>query len=98
MILKRLLGGDYWLDSDMPVRSPEAEAGEDGRQVRQNRTGGVYELTPVAAWIFDLCDGSNSVAGIAAAIAEKTNQDQADILTDVKQQLVLFRETGLLDR
>ena len=58
----------------------------------------MYALNPVAAWIFDLCDGSNSVAGIAAAIAEKTNQEQAAVLTDVKQQLVLFRETGLLDR
>ena len=96
MILKRLLGGDYWLDSDKPARSPEAVA--EGGQIRQSRTGGVYELNPVAAWIFDLCDGSKTVAGIAAAIAEKTNQEQATVLTDVKQQLVLFRETGLVDR
>jgi Coenzyme PQQ synthesis protein D (PqqD). len=92
-----LLGGDYWLDSDS--RSARR------RRRRRGRAAGQAEpdrrrvwLNPVAAWIFDLCDGSNSVAGIAAAIAEKTNQEQADVLTDVKQQLVLFRETGLLDR
>ena len=98
MILKRLLGGDYWLDNEKPSRSQEAETVDEGRQIRQNRTGGVYELNPIAAWIFDLCDGQNTVTGIAAAITEKTNQELTAVLPDVKQQLVLFRETGLVDR
>lgn len=96
-ILKRLLKTDYWLDSDVPIRSAGAELSEDGRRVRQNRTGGVYELNAIAAWILNMCNGENNVAGIMHVIAEKTNEKAADIAPDVKKQLVVFREAGLIE-
>jgi len=60
--------------------------------------GDVHLLNPVAASIFDLCDGNRKVEEIAEEISSITGADFDEVLSDVRKTLEEFQEKELLER
>lgn len=55
-------------------------------------------LNPVAAKIFRLCDGNNTVEAIAEKVAEEfKGKDYSSLLSEVKECARLFVEKGILE-
>ena len=61
------------------------------------RTSAFYELNPVATRIWELCDGSNTPDGIAAALTCEFTVDLATAKQDAAQMIEEFTKKGLLD-
>lgn len=95
LALKRLLGADYLLETEVPVMSQFLQR-PDERMVRQMETGGEYELNLTAVYILNQCDGKKTVGMIADNLAEAGNISKELVLADVRQQLGIFQSAQLI--
>jgi hypothetical protein len=55
-----------------------------------------YVLNPVGTFIWDRCDGQQTMAKIAAALAEKYEVTPEEAITDCRQFIEELLEEGLL--
>jgi coenzyme PQQ biosynthesis protein PqqD len=58
--------------------------------------GGYYALDEVGAAVWELCDGSRSVAEVVAAIGERFDAPEATIRADVMEFVEELRDERLL--
>jgi hypothetical protein len=55
-------------------------------------------LNPTASWIFSLCNGRNTLEGIAQILCDKSDaQDFSAVLGDVKRQVEFFLDKGIVE-
>ena len=58
----------------------------------------IHHLNPTAFYIWQACDGNQSVAEIAAAVSAEFNApEHIDVSADVRQTLRQFADKGLLE-
>lgn len=82
---------------DRPVKASGLIDGEvvDGLMVLQDGTDRVHHLNPSAAVIFELCDGTRTIAEIAAEVASLYELDGVP-LADTAACVGQLREEGLV--
>jgi PqqD family protein of HPr-rel-A system len=69
----------------------------DGEAVVLDRdTGTVHRLNATATCIWDHCNGKNTPADIAAAVAAAFDSPPDDVLADTERTLADMRRLGLL--
>jgi hypothetical protein len=74
--------------------------GEDDQIIVASREGLALPviLNPTASWIFSLCNGRNTLEGIARILCDKSDaRDFSAVLEDVKRQVEYFLDKGLLE-
>jgi PqqD family protein of HPr-rel-A system len=57
----------------------------------------LHHLSPSAALVFQLCDGSGTIEELARDIAEELGLPQDDILQQVRQVVGHFDHSGILE-
>ena len=62
------------------------------------RSDSAFHLNETARAVWDACDGRTTMRRIAAQLAERYEVSVEDALDDVEQLVVLFAESGLLQR
>ena len=70
---------------------------DDGFILYDPDEGKVHSLNPVAAFIWDSLDGTQSLAEIAGNLKEFPGVQGHDILADVRDTVETFDEEGLLE-
>ncbi len=70
---------------------------DDGFILYDPDEGKVHSLNPVAAFIWDSLDGTQSLAEIAGNLKEFSGVQGHDISADVRNTVETFNEEGLLE-
>ncbi|HEU5318186.1 MAG TPA: PqqD family protein [Chloroflexota bacterium] len=60
-------------------------------------TGGAFAANPTASAIWQLCDGTRGMDGIARELAERFRVSHATVVAGVRQFVDLALDAGLLD-
>lgn len=85
--------------SDQPlVRADLAIVELDGEAViYDERNGTLHHLNPTATLVLDLCDGSSSIAELAADLSEAFQVPLEDMRGQLEELVSRMRDQGLLE-
>ena len=85
--------------SAKPKAKPDLEVRTvDDETVILDRDGEhIHQLNTTASFVWDRCDGSSTVAEIAAELAEAFGVDSELTSKDVEEVVLQFSQLGLLD-
>ena len=88
---------DFAMD-DTPARSSSCHVRDvgDERVVYEPETHEVVILNPTANYIFDLCDGTRTVAAMLDALGERFDAPRDVLQKDLCTTLALLRSKGVL--
>lgn len=70
---------------------------DDGFILYDPEEGNVHSLNPVAAFIWDSLDGTQSLVEIAGNLKEFPGAEGHNLLDDVRKTVETFHEEGLLE-
>ena len=85
-------------ESSFPVVREDLQYREldDGGVVYDTASERIHTLNLTAAFIWNCCDGSHTLAQIASELCQSANVSAEAALSDVREALTYFQREGLL--
>jgi len=98
MTKRQKSGGIKFIDHKFRKKSHIlSEELDDEKVLYDPKTQNTYALNPMAAVIWDLCDGEHTPAQIAEEVLSVLEADQSQVLSDVIRTVNEFLEKDLVE-